>query len=275
MNYRIAMMNVETIRRKVTKQDVEEIARLMATRRLTETGCCLIRGIGEKQWWNWKSKGRNKEKFTDLFTRIRESKIDLLVERIENASEDADISVGDKIITKRGDWRAAAWLTEKIAPERFAQQINNKGEESKSNPILMDMMKRVFSNASEASPAHALLSDHPQTSERSEDVTISSKEYIENQNPIYSQKDNGGLTPLDNRSIERVREDRQAMDDSGNDQRVESSSAMGINPRPDGAEAKSCGGDEQGAIKANGGLPVRRIKEQGTTLPIRRVKDKV
>lgn len=230
-------MNVETIRRKVTKQDVEEIARLMATRRLTETGCCLIRGISDKQWWNWKSKGRNKEKFTDLFTRIRESKLDLLVERIENASEDAEISVGDKIVTKRGDWRAAAWLTEKIAPERFAQQINQSIEKPQ-NPLMLDAMKRVYATVSLPPAIPERSSAAPQ-----QDV------------PPASPRDLNGEGPTGPSSLDIS----QSIDNRADDQSAAPASAIGFNSLRSG----------QTVI-----LPVRRSKEGiKVVLPTRRRKE--
>ena len=52
-----------------------------------------------------------------LLAKLKEAKIDGLSSNIE--------AIGYGIGVKQRDWRASAWILERIAPERFAQQPTN------------------------------------------------------------------------------------------------------------------------------------------------------
>ena len=105
-------------RRKLTIQDIEAIAACVATMKLTETEACLHLGIKPKQWVSWKSKHRHGVTFDAIITRTRANSIAGLVGKIQRAGDDQEIILPNgKIINKRGDWHAPAWLLEKTAPQ--------------------------------------------------------------------------------------------------------------------------------------------------------------
>ena len=117
-------LQTATITRKITLKDVRDIADLVA-KRITETGACLMLDIEPRRWFRFKQRAKNQEKFDTLVHRIREQKLNDCIESIDKAGDDADIMVGDKVITKRGDWRAKAWMVERaIAPDRFGDRQN-------------------------------------------------------------------------------------------------------------------------------------------------------
>ena len=106
--------------RRLTIHDAEAIARLVATRKLTESEACLTIGIKPHQWIVWRSRKKNTPLFDTIITRTRADSINGLIDRIERAGDDYEITLPNgKVINKRGDWRALAWITEKIEP-RFA-----------------------------------------------------------------------------------------------------------------------------------------------------------
>lgn len=174
------MMNVEesaivpTKRaRRITPDIITEMARLMATRKVDERGACLMLEIKPESWAVWKCRQGNRLRFDNLFLRLRETKIDGLIHRIESASLDAEMMHGDKLITRRGDWRAAAWIAEKIAPERFAQQTNIQQSNREIPTLSIEAMKRVYASEASSPPSPFLLPAAPaRPSERSEPESI-------------------------------------------------------------------------------------------------------
>lgn len=105
-----------TITRKIDEQTLEEMAKLMS-KRITETGACLMLGLVPENWFNWKCK--HKDKFNDVFTRIREAKLNACIDAIDEAGD------GNPEKGVRADWRAKAFLVQQvIAPERFAKQAD-------------------------------------------------------------------------------------------------------------------------------------------------------
>ncbi len=114
---------IPTIRRKITSKDIQEIATLMS-KRISETGAVLMLQIRPQSWFNWKSKEKNKRKFEELFTRIREKKLNSIIEAIDESGESREINLPNgKTYTKNGDWRAKAWIAERVlAPERFSDR---------------------------------------------------------------------------------------------------------------------------------------------------------
>ncbi|MDE2097587.1 MAG: hypothetical protein KGL39_10100 [Patescibacteria group bacterium] len=96
-----------TIRRKITIEDVEAIAEMMA-KRITETGACLILGIKPESWFHFKQRAKNENKFAQLLTRAREAQLNSHLENIESFQVK--------------DWRASHALLQLKAPDRFCQQ---------------------------------------------------------------------------------------------------------------------------------------------------------
>ena len=106
--------SVKPKRRKLTLQDAEAIANLVAESKLTETEACSRLDINRDQWFNFKSRGKRLEEFDRLITRIRGASIAHAMSKIKDA--------GDGVGMKQPDWRAHAFRLQTIAPERFGQQ---------------------------------------------------------------------------------------------------------------------------------------------------------
>lgn len=101
--------------RKITRADVEEIARLIITRRLNETDSCNLLNINPRRWFKWKDRAKHKGEFDSLLSRVRAANIDAVIQTIDEA--------GTPCEGKRSDWRAKAWIAERVlAPELFGQQ---------------------------------------------------------------------------------------------------------------------------------------------------------
>lgn len=104
---------VMNLTRKIVESDVNELAKLVAQRKLTETEACQILDIKPDRWFRWKQRNKNKERFDILYSRMRAIKISNCLQKIDEC--------GDGIGLKQPDWRAKAWLAERLAPDRFSQ----------------------------------------------------------------------------------------------------------------------------------------------------------
>jgi hypothetical protein len=115
---------IHTIRRKITTQDMQDMAKLMA-KRITETGACLMLGLRPESWFNFKARVKNTKKFEDILVRVRESKLSGIIDNIEAAGDPYDVvTKTGQVYQRPGDWRAKAWLAERVlAPERLGQQV--------------------------------------------------------------------------------------------------------------------------------------------------------
>ena len=69
-------------------------------------------GISPSTYFNWMSKGSNqKPRFMEFSESIERAKAQSIVNRVAHISRAAD----------SGNWRAAAWLLERMAPESFGK----------------------------------------------------------------------------------------------------------------------------------------------------------
>ena len=91
--------------RKIDKQLAEDMAALMA-KQITETGAALLLGVKPEIWFSWKS--RNAVQFSDILSRIREAKLNALLDGIDKAGE------GGLPGMKQADWRAKAFLVQQV-----------------------------------------------------------------------------------------------------------------------------------------------------------------
>lgn len=103
-----------TRRRRLTAVDLNEMARLLATRKLTEKEACLKLNINPDQWYQFIRRNNRTVRFEAIITRLRGNYIDGLVDDIEKC--------GDGVGMKQPDWRAKAWIVENVAPDRFGRQ---------------------------------------------------------------------------------------------------------------------------------------------------------
>jgi len=99
---------------RITIGDVNAIARLIVTRRLSESEACVHLGINPPSWFNWKSKGRNMVKNAECLTRVRAAHIDALISSIDE--------MGSPAAGSKRDWRAKAWQAERLFNDRFGAQ---------------------------------------------------------------------------------------------------------------------------------------------------------
>lgn len=125
--------------RKLSVNDLNDIARLVSTRKMTETDACIMLGISVKQWFNYKSLHKRDKEFADTVIRMREDKICGMVDLIEDSAKGIGI--------KQRDWRAGAWIAERLAPERFAQVKGDAPVTTNNLNVMVmgDTLKRIYS----------------------------------------------------------------------------------------------------------------------------------
>ena len=134
-------------RRRLTSQDMNDIAKLVATRKCTETEACLMLDIPIRQWNCWKSRAKQSAKFESIIARIRGNYMAGLVDSIERAGDDKEIQCTCQRqvpIIKSGDWRAKAWIAEKIDTRFAPQQINQAPQVTVQIGIIHEQLKRVI-----------------------------------------------------------------------------------------------------------------------------------
>jgi len=146
--------------RALKLNDIEEIARLIATRKLTETEACLTLGITPNVFFRWKQRHKNQTNIDTLITRMRADKIQGLIDNIEN--------VGNGIGVKQRDWRASAWIAERVAPEKFNLNKDNSTAQAPTVniQIMSDALKRIYSTQDSTNQISELNSPPCQTVRR-------------------------------------------------------------------------------------------------------------
>ncbi len=133
--------------RKITLADAEAIAKLVA-KRTTEAGACIVLGIKPTSWFQWKHRHKNQAIFETLVTRIRETKLQACIDTIDEAGDSYEIPTKNGSYTKPGDWRAKAWLAERVlAPERF--QDGQVPAQAQSSPVVTIQLQRIYSEPSQ------------------------------------------------------------------------------------------------------------------------------
>ena len=132
--------------KKITEAELNEIAELVGTKFLNEKEACLLVGVNPPQWYCWKLKSKNTERFAELTARLKSYKVKTLINRIEDASDPTKV--------KKADWRAASWLGERLKPESLSLQAAHSPFPASASALdtsrLIDAMTRVY-----ASPAVA------------------------------------------------------------------------------------------------------------------------
>jgi hypothetical protein len=98
-------------RAKITRQDVREVAKLVA-KRLTEAEACECLGIRPRTWYGWRENHKNQAEYSALLTRVRGQYIRANLAQMEKAA------AGKGGV--RHDWRAADRLNAITAPDRYA-----------------------------------------------------------------------------------------------------------------------------------------------------------
>lgn len=146
--------------RKLSKQDIQAVADCIATMKLTELEACLHLGIKPKQFNLWKNRHKNLASFEDIIARTRAHDIAGLVNKIRRAGDDQEIELPNgRIANKRGDWRAPAWILERIAPQFAPQPANATPQVTVQIGIIHEQLKRVIGFDE---PAHKLIDVSPE-----------------------------------------------------------------------------------------------------------------
>ena len=96
---------------KLTDELTKEITRFIREGNTPAISATLV-GISRSTYFNWMSKGLNKEpeflEFSESIERAVAQSVSLRVIEITTAS-------------KKGSWRASAWMLERLAPESFGK----------------------------------------------------------------------------------------------------------------------------------------------------------
>lgn len=115
-------------RRRITKHDIKQIAGLVVKYRMNETEACLEAGIAPKTWANFKLRHKTQEAFEEMINGIRAAQLHNCIDSIDASGNDREFETVTKsgqitTVTKPGDWRAKAWIAERVlAADRFGQQ---------------------------------------------------------------------------------------------------------------------------------------------------------
>jgi hypothetical protein len=120
--------------RQLTLGDLEAIASLIVDCGLTETEAAIHCGFKPKALFDFKFRNKGAAKYQDCIARLRGASLQRIVTSIRAAgTPDADPAS-----RKRADWRALAWIAEKItAPDRLGQQVQ-VGPTTTNNQILVN-----------------------------------------------------------------------------------------------------------------------------------------
>lgn len=96
---------------KLTPELTQEITTYIRDGNSPTISATLV-GISPSTYFNWMSKGSNQEpRFMEFLESIERANAQSIVNRVAHISRAAD----------SGNWRAAAWLLERMAPESFGK----------------------------------------------------------------------------------------------------------------------------------------------------------
>lgn len=134
-----------TIIRKLTLADAEAIAKLVS-KRITEQGACLMLGIKPTSWFQWKCRHKNQALFEHLVIRIRETKLNACIDSIDESGNPYEVTTKNgAVYTKPGDWRAKAWLAERVlAPERLGDRVGIEQAGAVASPVINNMLVKIY-----------------------------------------------------------------------------------------------------------------------------------
>ena len=103
---------------KLTPELTQEITTYIRDGNSPTISATLV-GISPSTYFNWMSKGSNQEpRFMEFLESIKRANAQSIVNRVAHISRAAD----------SGNWRAAAWLLERMAPESFGKHSNGYRE---------------------------------------------------------------------------------------------------------------------------------------------------
>jgi hypothetical protein len=135
---------------KFTESEIKELARLVSECKMTESDAAICLGRRPEHWQTWKSRHKRSASFATLIAHTRGKMVDGLISKIKSAGEDQEIVLPNgKVINKRGDWRAPAWLLEKTAPQFANQQQSAPAPITIQIGLIHDQLKRVIGFANE------------------------------------------------------------------------------------------------------------------------------
>ena len=103
---------------KLTPELTQEITTYIRDGNSPTISATLV-GISPSTYFNWMSKGSNQEpRFMEFLESIKRANAQSIVNRVAHIARAAD----------GGNWRAAAWLLERMAPESFGKNSTRAPE---------------------------------------------------------------------------------------------------------------------------------------------------
>ncbi len=136
---------------KFTEAEVKELARLVSECKMTESEAAITLGRKPEHWQTWKSRHKHSASFATLIAHTRGKMVDGLISKIKTAGDDYEIVLPNgKVINKRGDWRAPAWILEKVAPQFAPQQSAPSAQTVINVGLMASTLKRIFSDSTES-----------------------------------------------------------------------------------------------------------------------------
>ena len=103
---------------KLTQELTQEITTYIRDGNSPTISATLV-GISPSTYFNWMSKGSNQEpRFMEFLESIKRANAQSIVNRVAHIARAAD----------SGNWRAAAWLLERMAPESFGKHSHGYRE---------------------------------------------------------------------------------------------------------------------------------------------------
>ena len=88
--------------RRITPEDVLQVARLVARKRMTEKEACLLMGIKPENFYVWKARAKHTEKFDNVLAHETAIRIDGLFDAIEDKGQ-KDWRMYDRLLERTSD----------------------------------------------------------------------------------------------------------------------------------------------------------------------------
>jgi hypothetical protein len=130
--------------KRMTREVVMGIMHLVGDCLLTEAEACARIGVNNSAFSKWKTRYQNNEWVQERLAIMRGRKIEKLVNRIEKSAMGKDV---------KPDWRAAAYMLERVAPERFGtKQVETTTNTNMNVQVMLDSVRRVFATTPAETP---------------------------------------------------------------------------------------------------------------------------
>jgi len=125
-------------RPQITLSDLKEVAKLVATRKLTIKEACYVRDINPDQFYCFTNRAGRSEVFAKYVEKLKSVKINTLLEQIETITD------GNEAIKQKPDWRGKQWLLS-VTDDRYSKSVESVSTTNNVQiNLVTDALKRVF-----------------------------------------------------------------------------------------------------------------------------------